>query len=281
LFEQRLDLPFTPLRTETLREVDLATYNVLILPSDYGDGRGYSRALDKGTAAKISDWVRGGGVLIGIRGGAVWATKPKSGLTSVTFNYVRPDDEEARLEEEKSTAKPGESGTQSATPSQSAAAPSSSASPASSASATTDAEKKKQDDLAKKLIKYADREKQLRSEEVPGTILRATVDTTHPLGFGLNEQMPVLNDTAPVLHLTSKGENVVYFGQTNLKLSGYITPENERKVAQSGFLIRERQGRGFVVLFADNPVFRGFWDGTTRMLLNSIFFGNVYDPNAQ
>jgi len=275
LFEQRLDLPFTPLRTENLREVDLNNYNVLIMPSDYGDGRGYSRALDKGTSAKISEWVRNGGVLVGIRGGAVWATKPKSGLTSVTYHYVRPNDEQARIEEEKAAApaKPGDAppaATPAAQPAAGAGAPSS-----------PDADKKKQEELAKKLIKYADREKQLRSEEVPGTILRVNVDTTHPLGFGLNDQMPVLNDTAPVLNLTGKGENVVHFPKDNLKLSGYITPENEKKVAQSAFLIRERQGRGHVIMFADNPVFRGFWDGTTRLLLNSIFFGDVTDPNVE
>jgi hypothetical protein len=269
LFEQRLELPFTPLRTENLGQVDLSNYNVLILPADSGDGRGYSRALDKGLTAKISEWVRNGGVLIAIRGGAVWASKPKSGLTSVTYRFIRPDDEQARVEEEKTAAssgKPGES------PSASAVS--------SAAKDSKDADKK-QSDLDAKLIKYADREKKQRAEEVPGTILRATIDNTHPLGFGFDEQVPVLNDTAPILELSSKGENVAYYPKENLKLSGFISPENEKKIVQTAFLIRERQGRGEVILFADNPVFRGFWDGTTRLLLNSIFFGNITDPNIQ
>jgi hypothetical protein len=67
----------------------------------------------------------------------------------------------------------------------------------------------------------------------------------------------------------------------NLKLSGFLTAENEKKIAQSAYLLRERQGRGFVVLFADNPVFRGFWDGTTRLLLNAVYFGNVIDPSVR
>jgi hypothetical protein len=278
LFEQRLDLPFTPLRAENLRDVDLTNYNVLILPADYGDGRGYSRYLDKPAAAKIGDWVRAGGVLIGIRGGAIWATKAKSGLTSVTYRFVRPDDEQGRIDEEKaSAAASGPTG--SAALSGSAG---SSASPVMPGSPNpAEAEKKKQAELEKKLIKYADREKQQRSEEVPGAILRVNLDNTHPLAFGLGEQMPVLNDTAPILELTSKGENVAYFPKENLQLSGFISAENERKVAQSAFLIREHAGRGAVVLFADNPVFRGFWDGTTRLLLNAIFFGNITDPNAQ
>jgi hypothetical protein len=275
LFEQRLKLPFTPIRTDSLREVDLDEYNVLILPTDNGDGRGYSRALDKKMASKIGDWVRNGGVLIAIRGGAVWASKAKSGLSSVTYHFIRPEEEQARIDEEKATA--SASATPPASGSAAAAPPSPASDPASSA---TDADKKKQAEIDKRLIKYADREKQIRSEEIPGTILRATVDTTHPLGFGMNDQMPVLDENAPILDLSAKGENVVYFPKDNLKLSGYIAPENEKKVAQTAFLIREVSGRGSVVLFADNPVFRGFWDGTTRLLLNSIFFGNVVDPSA-
>jgi hypothetical protein len=273
LFEQRLDLAFTPIRTENARDIDLNNYNVLILPPDRGEGRGYARYLDM---AKIADWVRGGGVLIGIRGGALWAAKSRSGLTSLTFHFVRPEEEEARIEEERT---PPAAGGQGAAPSGSPSTPPTPSATSGAPAVSGDAEKKKQADLEKKLIKYADREKRMRSEEVPGAILRANVDTTHPLGFGLNEQMPVLDDTAPLLDLTAKGENVVYFPKDNLKLSGYIAAENEKKVAQTAYVIRERQGRGFVVMFADNPVFRGFWDGTTRLLLNAIFFGNVSDPS--
>jgi Zinc carboxypeptidase len=274
LFEQRLEFPFTPLRTENLGQVELSNYNVLILPADGGDGRGYSRALDKGLTAKISEWVRNGGVLIAIRGGAVWASKGKSGLTSVTYHFVRPDDEQARIDEEKAVAASAKSGEASA------AATAPSAPPASKDGKDKDADKK-QSELDAKLIKYADREKKQRAEEVPGTILRVALDNTHPLGFGFDEQLPVLNDTAPIFDLSSKGENVAYYPKDNLKLSGFISPENEKKIVQTAFLIRERQGRGEVILFADNPVFRGFWDGTTRLLLNSIFFGNITDPNIQ
>jgi hypothetical protein len=268
LFEQRMDLPFTPLLADSLHSVDLSQYNVLILPSDRGDGGGYSRIFDKSTTARISDWVRGGGVLVAIRGGAVWASKSKSGLTGVTYRFVRPSDERARIESEKSAPQTG------------ASSASGSAAPSSPASATGD-EKVKQAELQRKLIQYADRERQLRSEEIPGAILRATVDNTHPLGFGINQQLPVLDDTAPILDLTSSGENVVYYPKEKLLLCGFISPENEKKVAQSAFLIREHAGRGDIILFADNPVFRGFWDGTTRLLLNAVFFGNVFDPNAE
>jgi hypothetical protein len=43
-------------------------------------------------------------------------------------------------------------------------------------------------------------------------------------------------------------------------------------------LLREPVGRGFVILYADSPIFRGFWDGTLRLFLNSVFFGQIANP---
>ncbi|MFB3814706.1 MAG: hypothetical protein ACE14L_11400 [Terriglobales bacterium] len=80
--------------------------------------------------------------------------------------------------------------------------------------------------------------------------------------------------------MTAKGENVAHFPKENIKLSGFATADLERKLGQTAYLVRERQGRGFVILFADNPAFRGFWEGTTRLLLNAIYYGNVVDPNV-
>jgi len=38
-------------------------------------------------------------------------------------------------------------------------------------------------------------------------------------------------------------------------------------------VIAERQGNGLVVRFANNPIFRGFWRGTERLWINSLYFG--------
>jgi hypothetical protein len=41
-------------------------------------------------------------------------------------------------------------------------------------------------------------------------------------------------------------------------------------------IIARRQGRGHVVLFADNPNFRAFWYGTNGLFLNAVFFGQAF-----
>ena len=43
-------------------------------------------------------------------------------------------------------------------------------------------------------------------------------------------------------------------------------------------LIAERSGAGSVILFADNPNFRGYWYGTNKLFLNALFFSRLFDP---
>jgi hypothetical protein len=42
-------------------------------------------------------------------------------------------------------------------------------------------------------------------------------------------------------------------------------------------LIAERSGDGSVILFADNPNFRGYWYGTNKLFLNAVFFSKAFD----
>jgi hypothetical protein len=56
-------IPHTTLQLETLRNVDLSKYLVLILP----DGTGYSDRLGKRGIEKLQAWLRGGGTLIAVK----------------------------------------------------------------------------------------------------------------------------------------------------------------------------------------------------------------------
>ena len=61
----------------------------------------------------------------------------------------------------------------------------------------------------------------------------------------------------------------------NPHIDGYISPKNlKENLKPSASLIVSPIGRGRVVLFADNPNFRGAWYGTNKMFLNAIFLGS-------
>jgi hypothetical protein len=60
-------------------------------------------------------------------------------------------------------------------------------------------------------------------------------------------------------------------------MSGYIHPENLALAANAAALIAERVGSGAVILFADDPNFRGVWYGTNHLYLNALFLGGIID----
>jgi hypothetical protein len=54
-----------------------------------------------------------------------------------------------------------------------------------------------------------------------------------------------------------------------------------KKVKGSPSILVGSEGAGRVVLFADEPNFRGTWYGTNRLFLNAMFFGNLITvPNV-
>ena len=73
----------------------------------------------------------------------------------------------------------------------------------------------------------------------------------------------------------STGANVGRYTDEPL-LSGYISEEKLTEIKNTASIIARRQGRGHVVLFADNPAFRAFWYGSNGLLLNAVLFGQVF-----
>jgi hypothetical protein len=58
-------------------------------------------------------------------------------------------------------------------------------------------------------------------------------------------------------------------------IDGYISKKNmEKYLKSSASLIVSKIGSGRVVLFADNPNFRGSWYGTNKLFLNALFLGS-------
>jgi len=113
-----------------------------------------------------------------------------------------------------------------------------------------------------------------RPEYIPGSIFRATLDRSHWLTFGYDrDQLPVFVESGTIFKLSEKGANPVVFAGPDLLLSGWSWPRNTEKLLQnSTWAAVESAGSGHVVLFAGNPVYRGFWRGTAKLLTNAVLF---------
>ena len=56
-------------------------------------------------------------------------------------------------------------------------------------------------------------------------------------------------------------------------LAGVAWPEARAQLAGAVVMATERQGRGRVIVFTQDPAFRLFWRGTMPLLLNAVLFG--------
>lgn len=113
-----------------------------------------------------------------------------------------------------------------------------------------------------------------RFGSLPGTIFKATLDKSHwlTLGYAQSELAVMLSGSAPLMP-SKEGDNPVAFVGDGLVLSGFVWPTTEEQLGKTVWAATERHGRGHVVMMADDPLFRGFWRGTARLLTNAILFG--------
>jgi hypothetical protein len=257
-FERAYGLQFTPVTINALNGADLSRFNVIILPD--GSASGYQNALGKPGIDKLKGWVRGGGVLIGIGGGASLFTRKDVEMTS-----SRP----VGSEEESPAA-----------PSQPAAQPA----PSEQAGAAEPKPKEKGKETAQEKgppspeEKPAEKKKPREPISVPGAAFRAKIDRNHFLSYGYDSDTVVVLFGGDTFFRPSKdGANVVTFAADGaLTVSGFVWPDNtEELLGGTSYIIDEPTGRGHVIMFAEDPNFRYLWRSATQFFLNSILLAPV------
>ncbi len=105
----------------------------------------------------------------------------------------------------------------------------------------------------------------------PGSTFRLKLDTEHYLSLGYGEKLPVHVFSNNIFTPSEKGANVGLFDNNPL-LSGFVFEDNRDSFAGNAWLVHEPVGRGNVVLFAEQPIFRLYWRGPERLFLNSLLF---------
>ncbi|MGW9686894.1 M14 metallopeptidase family protein [Flagellimonas sp. 2504JD1-5] len=123
---------------------------------------------------------------------------------------------------------------------------------------------------------YVDAPENLGKERVGGVILKVDLDVTHPLAFGYRDtSIPVYKNNTVWLSPSKNAYATVAKYAENPHIDGFVTKKNmEDNLKPSASLIVSKLGSGRVVLFADNPNFRGSWYGTNRLFLNALFLGD-------
>jgi len=123
---------------------------------------------------------------------------------------------------------------------------------------------------------YVSAAENIGRERIGGAILKVDIDLTHPLAFGYRDSsIPVYKNNNVFINKTKDHYSSVGVYSKDPHIDGYISEKNlKNNFKNTASLIVSRLGSGRVVMFADNPNFRGSWYGTNKLFLNAIFFGN-------
>ena len=117
---------------------------------------------------------------------------------------------------------------------------------------------------------YVDRERTAISDDIPGSIYRVNMDTSHPLGFGLTHGYYSLVQNAYNFDFLKDGWNVGYLKADNY-VAGFSGRNAKEKLKNTLLMGVQTLGRGSIVYLADDPLFRGFWYNGKLLFGNAVF----------
>ena len=126
-----------------------------------------------------------------------------------------------------------------------------------------------------KYLVYADKKEASAGNTIAGVILNCTLDKTHPLGWGLNQdEIAVLKKGNIILNKDKDPYVSPLHYSSKPVLSGFLSVKNEMLLKDTPAVFAKPYKSGKVIVFVDNMNFRSYWFGTSKIFLNAIFFSS-------
>lgn len=127
-----------------------------------------------------------------------------------------------------------------------------------------------------KYLKYSERREESSIHGIRGAIFKAKLDLSHPLCYGyLKEDLAIFKrGTSVASPLGIKYAEPVLFDSLPY-LSGWVSEENLDRIKDAPVVSVQSIGRGKLITYHENMNFRGYWLGTHKLFINSIFFGGI------
>lgn len=134
------------------------------------------------------------------------------------------------------------------------------------------ADKLREQFAAEQLVgSYGERERTRRSAAVAGAIYEVKIDPTHPLAFGTGGSYFTLKNSSSRYAYLKNGVNAGIIPSGQYHRSGFVGDRIKPMINESLVFGVEQVGRGQVVYFVDNPMFRGFWENGKLIFNNALF----------
>lgn len=105
---------------------------------------------------------------------------------------------------------------------------------------------------------------------ISGAIYKLTLETTHPLSYGLGKYYYSLKTDDNIYQPLKRGHNIGLI-QENSLMSGIVGTSVQGKLNNGLLIGTQNYNEGKVIYFSENPLFRQFWEIGKTIFINSIF----------
>ena len=113
------------------------------------------------------------------------------------------------------------------------------------------------------------------AQVVGGAIFKAKINTDHPLFYGYSDEiLPVFKRGTQFYDPLSKKATPLVYSDKAL-ISGYASSQNQELASGSAGITCHKYGKGKIIAMVDNPNFRGYWLGGSKLFANCLFMSEM------
>jgi hypothetical protein len=134
-------------------------------------------------------------------------------------------------------------------------------------------DKKEDKNVYADVKRFENRERESIADFIPGSIYKLTMDDSHPLAFGYTGNYFTLKQNSYLYEFMKDGWNVGVIKKED-QVAGFVGNKLKDKIKDGTVLGVQQMGKGAIVYFADNPIFRSFWENGKLLLANAVFLVN-------
>ena len=135
----------------------------------------------------------------------------------------------------------------------------------------------KETDRKAENINFEEKRNYFGAQAIGGAIFNAKIDRTHPINFGFkNSSISLFRNSTIFIEADKDSYNNPIIYSDNPLLSGYISKENLDNLKSTVPLKIDKVNKGRIISITDNTNFRAFWYGTNKLLVNAIYFSDLF-----
>jgi hypothetical protein len=120
---------------------------------------------------------------------------------------------------------------------------------------------------------YKQKDEDNTADAIPGAIYKVNLDRTHPLTLGLGEFYYTLKTDDKIYEFLPKGWNVGVL-KTNALMAGVVGRNIQKKLGSGLVFGVQPSGKGNIIYFSTDVLFRLFWESGKQLFTNAIFLIN-------